>query len=241
MQVSLIMLELLSLRYIAGSWLMAGASCWTLLVPWEIASGQLNLIAAAAISAAVRGCPSAAAVMGLAKVGPVLAVHPRDRRRFLGAIAIFTILSLPNLMAWVWWVQRLLVTLRNAGRPARTNPVSAAVTSGSRPGRVGSMMAAVHWVQRSRRPASIGVHSSSSWLPLRNSCRAKPGIPRKERGGPTERRRDGGRRSSPRIGSGRPMWSPTVPVPDVGRVAPMLDLLRTGAGPTPRPMAWGGS
>jgi hypothetical protein len=107
----LIAAELLALRYIAGSWIRAGAFCWFPLVPWEIAAGQMNLLAAAAIVAAIRGRPEAAAIMGMAKVSPVLAVHPRDWRPFLITAAIFAALSLPDPMAWVWWAQRLVTTL----------------------------------------------------------------------------------------------------------------------------------
>jgi hypothetical protein len=107
----LIVLELLSLRYIAGSWVRAGAFCWFLLVPWEILSGQLNLLAAAAITAAALGRPGPAAIMAFAKVSPVLAVSPRDWRPFLIAVVVFSALSLPDPMAWVWWIQRLVTTL----------------------------------------------------------------------------------------------------------------------------------
>lgn len=108
---ALIVAELIALRYIAGSWVRAGAFCWFPLVPWEIAAGQMNLLSAAAIVAAVRGRPEAAAVLGMAKVSPVLAVHPRDWRRFLLAAGLFALLSLPNPSAWVWWIERLAATL----------------------------------------------------------------------------------------------------------------------------------
>jgi hypothetical protein len=108
---SLVVLELLSLRYIAGSWLRAGAFCWFLLVPWEIASGQFNLLMAAAITAAARGRPEAAAIIGLAKVSPFLAVHPRDWRPFTVALLAFAAISLRDPMAWVWWAERLTATL----------------------------------------------------------------------------------------------------------------------------------
>jgi hypothetical protein len=112
-----IVLELLSLRYIAGSWIRAGAFCWFLLVPLELVSGQLNLLAAAAITAAARGQPGPAAIMGFAKVSPVLAVAPRDWRPFLIVLAAFAALSLPDLTAWLWWAQRLLATLESPVGP----------------------------------------------------------------------------------------------------------------------------
>jgi len=108
---AVVFLEFVSLRYIAGSWLRAGAFCWTLVVPFELVSGQLNLLAAAAIVAAVRGRPQLAAVMGLAKISPILAVRPRDWRPFLAAIAMFAAISLPEPIAWIWWAQRLVTTL----------------------------------------------------------------------------------------------------------------------------------
>jgi hypothetical protein len=109
--IGIVALEFLSLRYIAGSWLRAGAFCWFFLVPWELVSGQLNLIAAAAIVAAVRGRPTLAAIVGLAKLSPVLAVHPRDWRPFLVAAGLFALISLPDPMAWLWWIERLVANL----------------------------------------------------------------------------------------------------------------------------------
>jgi hypothetical protein len=110
--VSLVVLELLSLRYIAGSWTRAGAFCWFPLVPWEIISGQLNLLAAAAIVSAVRGRPWPAVIMAFAKVSPALAVHPRDWRPSFIALIAFGALSLPHPMVWVFWVQQLVETLQ---------------------------------------------------------------------------------------------------------------------------------
>ena len=100
----LVVSELLALRYIAGSWLRAGAFCWFPLVPWEISYGQINLLVTAAIVAAVRGRPEPAAVLGLAKMAPVLAVSPRQWRPFLLTLGLFALLSLPNPAAWVWWL-----------------------------------------------------------------------------------------------------------------------------------------
>lgn len=114
---ALIVLELLSLRYIAGSWISAGAFCWFLLVPWEIISGQLNLLAAAAITAAARGRPWPAAIMAMAKFSPALAVRASDWRPFFVALVAFAALSLPHLTAWLWWAQRLLATLESPVGP----------------------------------------------------------------------------------------------------------------------------
>ena len=54
--------DLLALRYMARGWVRAGILCWFLLVPWEMAAGQINLIMAASIVAAIRGTAWPAAI-----------------------------------------------------------------------------------------------------------------------------------------------------------------------------------
>jgi hypothetical protein len=102
---------LLALRYMARSWLMAGVFCWFILVPWEIAAGHTSLLVAAAIVGAVRGRPEGAAIMGLAKGAPVLAVHPRDWRPLILALAVFSALSLPRLDLWPAWIEQMVAAL----------------------------------------------------------------------------------------------------------------------------------
>jgi hypothetical protein len=104
----LVLASLLCLRYIATSWLWAGALCWFVLVPWEIASGQLNLLCAAAIVAAIRGRPILAAFMGFAKISPVLAIHPRDWRPVVVVALLMGLLVTTRLDLWADWVDRLL-------------------------------------------------------------------------------------------------------------------------------------
>lgn len=104
-------LEMLALRYIAGSWLRVGALCWVILIPWEIAAGQMNILVAASIVAAVRGHPRAAAVMSMAKGAPLLAVNPRDWRPFVLALLAFSVLSLPRLDLWPAWIEQLVAAL----------------------------------------------------------------------------------------------------------------------------------
>jgi hypothetical protein len=100
--------DLLALRYMARGWVRAGVLCWFLLVPWEMAAGQLNLIMAASIVAAVRGTAWPAAITALAKVSPALAVARRDWRPFAIALAACVVLTLPRLDLWPVWIERLL-------------------------------------------------------------------------------------------------------------------------------------
>jgi len=117
-------LAVLALRYMTRSWLVAGAFCWFILVPWEIMTGHTSLLVAAAIVAAVRGRPEAAAVMGLAKGSSVLAVSPRDWRPFLLALLAFSALSLPRLDLWPAWIDALAAALTNPPGPLVPIPLA---------------------------------------------------------------------------------------------------------------------
>lgn len=103
----IIVADLIALRYLGGSWLAVGWLCWFPLVPWEIGSGQLNLLVAAAIVAGVRRTVWPAAIMGLAKISPWLAVSWRDWGRLLLAVGLACCLSLPRLDLWPLWIERL--------------------------------------------------------------------------------------------------------------------------------------
>jgi hypothetical protein len=109
----ILVVDLFSLRYMARGWVRAGVLCWFLLVPWEMAAGQINLIMAAAIVAAVRGTAWPAAIMALAKISPVLAVSRRDWRPFAIALVAAAVLTLPRLDLWALWIERLVWGLSN--------------------------------------------------------------------------------------------------------------------------------
>jgi hypothetical protein len=103
----IVVVDLLALRYMARGWIRAGVLCWFALVPWEMAAGQVNLITAAAIVAAIRGTSWPAAIMALAKISPVLAVSRRDWRPFAIALVACAIVTLPRLDLWPLWINRL--------------------------------------------------------------------------------------------------------------------------------------
>jgi hypothetical protein len=108
----ILVLDVVALWVIAGRhWRRLGWILWFPLIPFEIAAGQLNLLAAAAIIAAQRGTTWPLAAMSLAKVWPILALPPRFWRRFLVAAALFALISLPWLSLWPGWIETLLSRL----------------------------------------------------------------------------------------------------------------------------------
>src|SRR5262249_7585405 len=69
------LLEVLSLRYIAGSWLRVGYFGLCFLTGAEIVSGAFNLVIAAGLVAAMRGDSRLAALTALAKLSPAFAIR----------------------------------------------------------------------------------------------------------------------------------------------------------------------
>jgi hypothetical protein len=106
-------INLAALRVMAGSWLAVGWLAWFPLVSLSLLGATFNLAMAAVIYVAAggtRGMPSVASsvLMGLAKVSPMLAVHPGNWRRVLLWTAVFVAISLPWLGLWADWAQQLL-------------------------------------------------------------------------------------------------------------------------------------
>jgi hypothetical protein len=97
-----------ALRVIGGSWTAAGLACWFPLVAFDLASGNLNLVIAAAIVAAVYGRPGPAVAMSLAKLSPALAIDLRQWRRVLALGLICLAITLPWLALWPAWFAHLV-------------------------------------------------------------------------------------------------------------------------------------
>lgn len=116
----IIVLEVLSLRYIAGSWQRVGYFCWLPLVAFELPSSQFNLIMAAAIAAAIRGEPRGAVVMAAAKLSPILAVDPRQWRLVVPVAVVLVAVTLPWLHLWPAWVAHLASSYGADLAPAAT-------------------------------------------------------------------------------------------------------------------------
>jgi hypothetical protein len=101
--------DVAALRYMARSWLRVGYLLWYIVLPFEFAAGQLNIVIAAVLVAAVRGSRTALpALLTLAKISPVLAVDPAKWRSFLVWTLLFIALTLPWWWLWPQWLEQLL-------------------------------------------------------------------------------------------------------------------------------------
>jgi hypothetical protein len=99
-------LELVCLRYVAGSWLRVGYLGLCPITGGELANGSFNLVVAAGIAAAMRGDGRLAALTALAKVSPILAV--RDWRRAVVVLAVVAAVTVPVIGWWGDWVSMLV-------------------------------------------------------------------------------------------------------------------------------------
>ena len=99
------LLDIAALRYIAGSWLRVGYFGLCFLTGAEIVSGAFNLVVAAGLVAAMRGDSRLAAVTGLAKLSPALAV--REYRGPLIVLIVSLLATAPVLGWWADWIRAL--------------------------------------------------------------------------------------------------------------------------------------
>jgi hypothetical protein len=101
--------QILALRYVMGSWRAVGLVAWLPIVPRELVTGNVDLLMAATIYAAVRGVRFsgvAVAVFAFAKFVPVLALarSPREWRSFALASLVLVAVTLPWAHLWPEWV-----------------------------------------------------------------------------------------------------------------------------------------
>jgi hypothetical protein len=115
--VAVAVLEIGSLRYMAGSWIGAGIVAGIPVTPLAIGSGNLNLVIGAAILAAQRGHAWPLALATLAKIGPLAALPPRHWRSFVVAAGVACAISLPWAYLWRDWLDALLAVGPSPGWP----------------------------------------------------------------------------------------------------------------------------
>jgi hypothetical protein len=101
-------LNLAALRYLAGSWRRLGFLLWIVLIPFELALGNINLLLAASMVAAVRSNRTALpAILTFAKFSPVMAVNPRLWRSFALWILLGIVVTLPWWWLWGDWLAQM--------------------------------------------------------------------------------------------------------------------------------------
>jgi hypothetical protein len=108
MQVGMMALGLLAIRYVAGSWLWSGLVFWYPVSVMVLHSGNIEFLIAAAIVLAVRGHAGPLAFTALAKIAPILAVPRAGWREAALVIGVALLVTLPWLHLWPEWIEYLL-------------------------------------------------------------------------------------------------------------------------------------
>jgi hypothetical protein len=108
MQVGIMVLGMVCLRYIAGSWLWAGLAFWFPVTVSLLYAGNIELLIAAAVLIAWRGHAGALAFTALAKVAPVLGIPRSGWREAAVVVGLAVLVTLPWLYLWPEWIEYLL-------------------------------------------------------------------------------------------------------------------------------------
>jgi hypothetical protein len=107
LQVAIMALDIAALRYVLRSWVWVGIVAWYPLVWFEISSGNIDLLIAAAIVMAWRHSAVPLAFVSFAKVSPALALDLKRWREFAITAVVLLAITLPWAGLWVEYVQFL--------------------------------------------------------------------------------------------------------------------------------------
>ena len=108
MQVGIMVLGLLSIRYVAGSWLWSGLVFLYPVSVMVLFAGNIEFLIAASIILAAHGRAEPLTFMAMAKISPILAVPPRLWRQVVITVVVAVVVTLPWLHLWPEWVDYLL-------------------------------------------------------------------------------------------------------------------------------------
>jgi hypothetical protein len=106
----LLVLQVLALRYIVGSWLAVGLVAWLPFVPRELVTGNIDFLMAAAILAGIRGAGWPVSLFSFAKFSPAVVLLGAGRRQWRAAIVAGNVLiaiTAPWWHLWPEWVAML--------------------------------------------------------------------------------------------------------------------------------------
>lgn len=104
LQLVIVALDLGAIRYVSGSWRATGYVLWVPLMAFVMASGNIDLLIAAAIVMAWRGRGAPLAILGLAKVAPLLGLPIPWQRQVFVTLFVAFLITLPWLGLWVDWI-----------------------------------------------------------------------------------------------------------------------------------------
>ncbi len=100
--------DLLGLRYLAGSWRAAGLWGLVPLTAFELVGGNPNIAIVGAILMAARGSAGPLALATLVKLGPVFGLPLRGVRTFAIWMLVALAITIPWLGLWPQWLSYLL-------------------------------------------------------------------------------------------------------------------------------------
>jgi len=108
MQIGIMALGMLCIRYVAGSWLWSGLVFLYPVSVMVLLAGNIEWLIAASVVLAARGRAEPLVFTALAKVSPILGVRPDQWRQVLLVLAIAFAVTLPWLHLWPEWIEHLL-------------------------------------------------------------------------------------------------------------------------------------
>jgi hypothetical protein len=108
MQLGVMALGLVCIRYVAGSWLWSGLLFLYPISVMVLFAGNLEYLISASIVLAARGRAQPLTLMAMAKISPAFAIPPRLWRQALVTLAIALLVTLPWLHLWPEWMEYLL-------------------------------------------------------------------------------------------------------------------------------------
>jgi hypothetical protein len=100
--------DLLGLRYVAGSWRAAGLWGLVPLTAFELVGGNPNIAIVAAILMAARSSAGPLALATLVKLGPVFGLPLRGVRTFALWMLVAVAITIPWIGLWPQWISYLL-------------------------------------------------------------------------------------------------------------------------------------
>jgi hypothetical protein len=108
LQAGLMLLDVVAIRYVCGSWRAAGYVFAWPLTAFVMTAGNVDILIAAAIVMAWREHAGPLVLMALTKLAPALALPPRRWRQIVATAIVCFAMTVPWLHLWPEWIAYLL-------------------------------------------------------------------------------------------------------------------------------------